>query len=247
MTPAPGSSGSIPSKTFDRVAEGANPDAENEGAAATAEVALRVLAGAPEVQQEGGAGREPVNRDLSGVLFWAVTRGHAEDVRALLEGGADPNAVDEGGDTALQRATTLGYAAVVRALLEWGADPNAVDEGGDTALIVAALKGHASVARILLTAGANPNALRQNGDTALQRATTLGYAAVVRALLEWGANPQITDRYGRTVIQKVEGAKSKTLRQIHGLLLRADERNKERDVAELFATLMTGKGISMLH
>ncbi len=207
MAQAPGSSGSIPPKVFDP-ASGSNPNAENEGAAATAAVARRTLAGAPEEQQVGGAGRAPVNRELTNALLEAASQGDAETIRALLREGADPNAAEEEeGSTSLMWAARGGYAKAIRALLEGGANPNVVAEDGSTALMWAVHVKNDEGVRALLEGGAKPNVVAEDGSTALFWAAVEGNVALVEALLEGGADLNaVEEEEGSTSLMRAADA-----------------------------------------
>jgi ankyrin repeat protein len=51
-------------------------------------------------------------------LHWALSEGHAELVRVLLEHGADVNVQDKIGSTPFQMATSMRYVEVIRILLD---------------------------------------------------------------------------------------------------------------------------------
>ena len=87
-------------------------------------------------------------------LHRAVTFGHAENTRLLLQAGAEKNAADEGGNTPLHLAAQRGASACVEALLDAGAKPDPVNDAGESPLHLAAAHQDATCVRLLLAAGA---------------------------------------------------------------------------------------------
>ena len=114
-------------------------------------------------------------------LMWAVSQGHSDVARVLIEHGADINArsavrirqkeayntvgnytglEDEkhGGFTPLLFAARSGDLASVQLLLAAGAKVNETAEDGSSPLLVATVRGHLALAEFLLDHGADPNA-----------------------------------------------------------------------------------------
>jgi hypothetical protein len=91
-------------------------------------------------------------RDAYGktALFWAVTDGHREVVRALLEKGAQV----KGDVDSLMEAALQGHAEIVRMLLDKGADPSAKGWRGMSPLEAATRQRHEKIREMLLAAGA---------------------------------------------------------------------------------------------
>jgi hypothetical protein len=88
--------------------------------------------------------------DGSTLLMRAVTLGHSEAVRLLLDAGADVDEPNMYGDTALVEAAAEGNLDMVRLLLDAGATPNL----GFPATALEASHGNAEVARLLREATA---------------------------------------------------------------------------------------------
>ncbi|HEX4450979.1 MAG TPA: ankyrin repeat domain-containing protein [Kofleriaceae bacterium] len=97
-------------------------------------------------------------------VAWAIRRGHASALAALLALGLDPNVADDDGEPPLHFAVAARDAIAIARLLEAGANVNALDFRGDTALDRALDRARdpAIVAR-LVAAGAVP---RERGDLA---------------------------------------------------------------------------------
>jgi ankyrin repeat protein len=97
-------------------------------------------------------------------LGMAISRGHVEIVRLLLDAGANPRT----GSltlTALGLAAEQGEAEIIQMLLPRGIDVNEpVGQDGWTALLSAIRHGHRSVVQLLVTAGANVN-IWSRGET----------------------------------------------------------------------------------
>ncbi len=103
-------------------------------------------------------------------LMWAVSAGHIETARALLDGGADVNAASASGFTPIMFAARAGSPALAELLLARGARINTAAGDGATALHVAVVRGHVDLALFLLDKGADPNA-DGNGYTPLHWAS----------------------------------------------------------------------------
>jgi ankyrin repeat protein len=99
-------------------------------------------------------------------LMWAISRGHDDVTRALLDAGADITLASNSGFTPLLFAVRAGNLAIVRLLIDKGASVNETASDGNTALLVATIRGNVDVAKFLLDRGADPNAA-DPGFTAL--------------------------------------------------------------------------------
>jgi ankyrin repeat protein len=82
-------------------------------------------------------------------LTGAVTSGHTEIVRWLLESGANPNYRYGPGYSPLLAAAANGHLEIVRLLLDHGADLHATSDDGKSALSLATERNHPAVAAFL--------------------------------------------------------------------------------------------------
>jgi ankyrin repeat protein len=97
-------------------------------------------------------------------LGMAISRGHVDIVRFLLDAGANPR-TGSLTTTALGLAAEQGEAEIIQMLLPRGIDVNEpVGQAGWTALLSAIKHGHRSVVQLLVTAGANVN-IWSRGET----------------------------------------------------------------------------------
>jgi ankyrin repeat protein len=97
-------------------------------------------------------------------LGMAISRGHVDIVRFLLDAGANPR-TGSLTMTALGLAAEQGEAEIIQMLLPRGIDVNEpVGQAGWTALLSAIKHGHRSVVQLLVTAGANVN-IWSRGET----------------------------------------------------------------------------------
>lgn len=110
--------------------------------------------------------------DWGTALHWAVGRGDAAAVRALVSRGAKLEArTDRTSRTPLLEGTASGKVESLRAALELGADRFALDASGMTALHIAArstvhpTRASAGVVEMLLDAGLDANARDHAGKT----------------------------------------------------------------------------------
>ena len=128
-----------------------------------------------------------VNENGETALLLAVTEGHTEIVRLLLQMGADVHHVNKDGWDALLLASYKGYTAIVRILLKYSANVHRVDNSGWTALHRASSRGRTDIVCILLKNGANVCRANGDGETPLQLASKYKKAETARTLLEHGA------------------------------------------------------------
>jgi ankyrin repeat protein len=114
----------------------------------------------------------------------AVTFGHAEVVRALIEAGADVQGVDRAGINLLHWAAITNRPPVIPILVKAGVPIDAVDESGFTPLMYAATidQGDNDTVQALLREGADRNVRNATGRTALEQARHLRHTEIVRAL-----------------------------------------------------------------
>jgi ankyrin repeat protein len=110
-------------------------------------------------------------------LHAAVSEGHQEIARLLLQAGANVSARDRPGNTPLHEAASTGHIGAMEVLLSAGADVNARDDRGRTPLHEAARKGRVDVVEFLIRAGAEVNLIDSLGQTPLETA---------QAARQWG-------------------------------------------------------------
>jgi len=158
-------------------------------------------------------------------LTLAISKGHTEIVKLLLEYGADADyRTSEYDDTPLMLAARKGYTEIIKLLLEYGADINESKllNSGKSALIVAADYGFTDIVEILLENGADPNVLDAeksscsvsigvrvlispdrtheraiNGWSALMYAAWAGDAEMVELLINAGADVNIRAKHSK--------------------------------------------------
>ena len=88
-------------------------------------------------------------------LTAAVTAGHTEVVKYLLEGGLDPNYRYGAGYTPLLAAAANGHLEIVKLLLGAGADPASTADDGKSALVIATERNHPHLADFLRSRAAS--------------------------------------------------------------------------------------------
>lgn len=126
-------------------------------------------------------------------LNFAINKGNAELVRALLLHGADASALNEYGEQAMSVASRLGHTDVVSVLKRFGGnlDVNAKETAlGTTALHMAVLStkdSKKSVLRKLLAHGADVHVKDKYGLTPLLIAASRNDVATTKALIDAGA------------------------------------------------------------
>ena len=132
--------------------------------------------------------------DRNTPLGLAVTFGHFEVARTLLDEGADPNGGPDGSPVVppLHAAIGLSQAGVVGRfvdlLLRSGADATRTSGTAWTPLHAAAAKGYREVVQRLIEHGGDPRAVTQNGKPPAQIAREAGFDS----LAVWLENPEET-------------------------------------------------------
>jgi ankyrin repeat protein len=122
----------------------------------------------------------------------AISIGHSDIVRALIEAGADVDILDDEGESLETRASPLyeacfsGHVHIVRALIEAGADVD-IGQGCESPLWCASAEGHIDIVRELIAAGAEVNLTTANDRTALDAAIHFSHESTINALIEAGA------------------------------------------------------------
>ncbi len=132
-------------------------------------------------------------------LMWAISEGHNDAARVLIENHANISAATTSGFLPLLFAAQQGNVGGVKLLLDAGADVNATAKDGSDALIITLDSGiralyepekpndkHRATAVYLLDHGANPNSSTA-GRTPLHSAVWTQQPEVVKALLGKGA------------------------------------------------------------
>ena len=132
-------------------------------------------------------------------LKWAIRKGEASTVRAILDRNTSPNSRSQGW-TMLMHAAGSGDYGIVKVLLERGADANGKGNDGATALTVAAEHGFTDIGRLLLQYQANVNARNANGSTALMYAAENCHKDLADALLKAGADLTLHDKDGESAL-----------------------------------------------
>jgi ankyrin repeat protein len=144
--------------------------------------AVRSLLAGTSVDVNAAAG------DGSTALEWAVQRGDAQMLEALIRAGASVRQANAFGVPPVAIAAEKGDADVLRLLLSAGADPNAGLSAGETALMTASRTGKTAPIQLLLDHGAAVDARDGRGQTALMWAAARNNAGAIRLLVKAGAD-----------------------------------------------------------
>lgn len=137
--------------------------------------------------------------DYKSPLVEAVTHGHQDCARMLLEHGALVDLVVEPSKhTGLLAAAMYGQVECVKLMLEFHADLRAIDVKGRTALMLAGFMGSHESVRVLLEAGADIEACCQIGRTAFLWSCAAGPKGTdsVEEFLKAGCNVDVKDKEG---------------------------------------------------
>ena len=113
-------------------------------------------------------------------LAEAITFGHTEVVRALIQAGADTGLTEGSGVNLLHWATITGRAPVIPLLVKAGVPLNDKDKAGFTPLMYAATLdyGNTAALRALLAAGADTTIRNPENRTPLEQAAYFKHTAV---------------------------------------------------------------------
>jgi ankyrin repeat protein len=120
------------------------------------------------------------------LIHVAITEGHDQILRMLLESGADRFAVDDAQRNPLHKTTLYGRETAARQLLEHVADIDALDASTKRPLDIAVSLGSETFVRLLIDHGADVRATDAKGDSALVAASHRGHLEIVDMLLEAG-------------------------------------------------------------
>ncbi|NNE37626.1 MAG: hypothetical protein HKN08_04910, partial [Gammaproteobacteria bacterium] len=123
-------------------------------------------------------------------LMWAISFGHPDTARLLIENGADVNASSKMLDEDFQPLVLDGY----------GADVLGTARGGYTPLMFAARAGDTATVNLLLSHGADINAVANEDGPALVIAAAAGHEDLALYLLEQGSDPNLADANGMTTL-----------------------------------------------
>ena len=125
-------------------------------------------------------GVEPASEALSE----AVTFGHADVVRTLVDAGADANLTESTGINLLHWAAITNRSAVIPILVRAKVPLNATDDNGFTPLMYAATVdvGDTETVKALLDAGADRRIRNDQGRTPLDQARRFKHTRIVNAL-----------------------------------------------------------------
>jgi ankyrin repeat protein len=120
----------------------------------------------------------------SEALSEAVTFGHADVVRTLVEAGANVHITESSGVNLLHWAAITNRASVIPILARAGVSLNAIDDQGFTPLMYAATVdvGETGTLQALLDAGADRRIRNDQGRTALEQARHFRHAHIAAAL-----------------------------------------------------------------
>jgi len=107
----------------------------------------------------------------NGFLIRAISNGHVNAVRTLLQSGANWRCESRDADDCPPIfAAAVSTAPMLKLFLDVGTDPNLVSSDGETMLVGAAYLGNIDTVKLLIDSGANVNMRGRQGETALARA-----------------------------------------------------------------------------
>jgi ankyrin repeat protein len=120
----------------------------------------------------------------SEALSEAVTFGHADVVRTLVDAGANVHITESSGVNLLHWAAITNRTAVIPVLARAGVALNAIDDKGFTPLMYAATVdvGDTATLKALLDAGADRRIRNDEGRTAFQQARHFRHPQIAAAL-----------------------------------------------------------------
>lgn len=156
-------------------------------------------------------------------LMWAMTRGHVQVAKLLLQAKADPYAQDSVGASPLilavqhyhLNAVLLLFALCQRHLLLAGKDWR-----GCNVVSWAAYKGDINALQLLIYFDADFTVVDDEKMTPLHRAAQGQHEQIFRLLLDRGVDPSVVDVNGRTCLEVAQqvGHKSRAVRKLQRLL-----------------------------
>ncbi len=116
------------------------------------------------------------------VIFHAVSGGHIEVVRYLLEKGADPLVTSPDGSSLLHLAAGSGDLELAALLIESGCLVDRQDGNGETPLMFAVLAEHRDAASFLVAKGASMTVTNNRGRTPRQLGHEKGWTNIFPAV-----------------------------------------------------------------
>lgn len=136
-------------------------------------------------------------------LFLAVSNGHSEKMKRILDSGVPVHCKDSFGNQPIHKAAFYGYPDIIRELKHRGADVNAlINSNQQTPMHKAAYQGHLKSVKALLELGGNVKAKDSFGNTPLHAAVREGANKVAIELLNAGADVNAPDKEGNTPLHK---------------------------------------------
>ena len=147
-----------------------------------------------------GFGTEPLQREITLLLFEASKKSCGALVQELIAMDAAVDARDRSASTPLMKAAEAGHLDIVKYLESIGGDINHHSLRGKTALLVAVRSNRAKVVKYLLQQGADPNIRSLDNVTPLSAACFDGNTRLIKYLLDAGANPDMQDGTGKSPI-----------------------------------------------
>jgi serine/threonine-protein phosphatase 6 regulatory ankyrin repeat subunit B len=146
----------------------------------------------------------PLNREDTGVLLYlALSRGHADAVRALLECGTkvpDKLGPQHEGTMAVAMKQTSAATELCCLLVDAGCPVDDSDAEGKTPLLHAARLGLTGVLKLLVGRGASPHTSDHSGETPVIHAVLNGRDETAMCLLELRAEVNVIDRNGQGLL-----------------------------------------------
>jgi len=149
-------------------------------------------------------------RDRRGrtLLYVALSSGHQDLAKKLIERGADVTATDEKNTSALVMAAKTGSMPLVRQITRQLKEKKA-ETDFDAALLAAAEAGHARLIDALIAEGAKKDAVNDKGETALILAAKGGHMEAVKMLIvKHKADTQTADKSGQIAYDYAKEAKN---------------------------------------
>ena len=135
-------------------------------------------------------------------LHEAVSQGHLQAAKALLERRADPNLRDNLDRTALHYASNFGITGLIRILLQAGVNVDAQDKQGKTALHRSVQVGRFQAVKDLLDEGANSNVRDDKGRTALHYCHHSENIRITGIMIQAVADVNARDNEGNTALHR---------------------------------------------
>lgn len=180
------------------------------------------------------------------LLHWAVSGGHLNLVKYLLDQGALVDIPDETGWTPLLISVSTGNWDIFEHLLNQpGININVQTEDLMGCLHYAVSKNRREISKRLLEAGVDPDLRDKRGATPLHRACSLGHLDLINLLVtDYHAKIDVSDQFGNTPLHlAAEGNHGLAVRRLLELGADKERRNKDK---EFPMDLTTEKGIKKM-